>query len=64
MKRFRITTKYKTYLTQDVSLNAESADEAVEFLMSNIDADMVEDFEILEVLEESPLQVEAPAALQ
>lgn len=64
MKRYRITTKYKTYVTQDVSLNAESPDEAVESLMSNIDKDMVDDFEILEVLEESVLQVEAPAALQ
>lgn len=52
LKRFRITTKFKSFVIQDISLNAESAEEAVQFLMDNINTEEVEAFEVVSIVEE------------
>ena len=64
MKRFLLTTQYKTKIRQDVALNAETEDEAVKFLMAAIDPERCEGLEIIEIREIEPLTDAESAALQ
>lgn len=60
-KRFTIQTRFKSYVLQAVSLNAESADQAVERLKEGIDTEELEDFEILSVEEDDQLLLDIPS---
>lgn len=60
-KRFLIQVRYKSYVMQAVSLNAESPEEAVERLKGGINTEELEEFEIVSVEEDDQLLLDIPS---
>lgn len=60
-KRFTIQVRFKSYVLQAVSLNAETPEEAVSRLKEGIDTEELEEFEIISVEESDQMLLDIPS---
>lgn len=51
MKRYTVEIKYKTFVVSTIILDAEDESEAAERILTNLNMDELEEFEMLSIVE-------------
>lgn len=64
MKRYTVEVKYKTFVVSTIILDADSESEAAERILTNLNMDELEEFELMSIVETEMPTVEGPSTIQ